>query len=417
MTVKIEVDEGYEGFQLPHQPDTMPPIIKPGKGLGKSPLGLGFAAGWALGDLLDRTFNITGLYAPMYVGGDFRMPGWTKTCSFPPCGPPWTTKWLSHTFVCTSSCSIPTSTTGKSAFHDDPFDSGNLSMASRRGATATTDYFRVKAKFSRPAGWPSGLAPQWTQAIPWEGDWPGHGTTLAEPMADPSANPNFLRDVQNGQPRPSQAAAEPAPEPVKSPEVPPHWRIWLTPDFAPKPPAKPKKGGGPPPPAPGPGTPPSPAPGPTPTPTPTPDYGTLPPGGLGPTAPPGPGVHEKKFRNYGTSVFRILGHISEASEVVDCLYKQLPVSVRRKAKQASRGLTDSAGQYGIKGADWKSVAIYDHLDKIGSAEMADFLICVSANQIEDQIIGRLSAARDRIRPRKLAKTLGRKDGWPTLRRR
>ena len=110
--------------------------------------------------------------------------------------------------------------------------------------------------------------------------------------------------------------------------------------------------------------------------------------------------------------------LSEGSEVVDCLYQQLPKDTRKKIEKdmgyhwfkvpetgkwkwvppsgsVYSGAADQFGQYGVQGAPWKLQAIYDHFDKIGEAEMQGFAKCVAINEVEDRFVGKAMAQRSK----------------------
>ena len=105
--------------------------------------------------------------------------------------------------------------------------------------------------------------------------------------------------------------------------------------------------------------------------------------------PPSPGTRERKViprgRATAIAVWRAVDRISEAAEVVDAFYDALPADVRKRWKcPANRGLADTAGQYGIDGADCKARALWHNWDKV---DVEQAIRNVVKNQIADKIIG------------------------------
>lgn len=131
------------------------------------------------------------------------------------------------------------------------------------------------------------------------------------------------------------------------------------------------------------------APSPQATSQPVPDYwiygGSRPRPGYSPSRRPPRGTKEKKTLGtaaLGVKLFRALDKISEGAEVVDAIWRAIPKDKRKK--KPGRPLLDAAGQYGIDGADWKLVQIYDNF---GSIDWDQAVRNIIANEVEDRIIG------------------------------
>lgn len=134
---------------------------------------------------------------------------------------------------------------------------------------------------------------------------------------------------------------------------------------------------------------------------------------IGRNPPVATGERERKFitrtQRVGQAIFQVLDTASEWAEVVDCIYGSLPKKTRDRWEKdrglhwvkvktpyrpggvwvktkARKGLSiwETAGQYGLDGADWKSEAIWHNLDKV---DMDASLRCMAANHVEDMIIG------------------------------
>lgn len=123
--------------------------------------------------------------------------------------------------------------------------------------------------------------------------------------------------------------------------------------------------------------------------------------------PPKAGEREKKHKKglkYLEGIFKILDDISEAAEFVDALYDSLPEDVRHEWEEKqgghwgyyngkwrwiipSRGLADTAGQYGLDGADWKGQALWHNWHKV-DPELA--MRKIIANWLQDRVIGDIS---------------------------
>lgn len=106
----------------------------------------------------------------------------------------------------------------------------------------------------------------------------------------------------------------------------------------------------------------------------------------------------------GPQLWRFLDMISEGAELVDAVYDALPKSVRKKWNEKpgcgkGRGLIDTAGQYGIDGADCKLQAIYYNADKIDLWEAVRNALL---NELSDKIVGNIM--------RKLPRNIGQADG-------
>ena len=91
---------------------------------------------------------------------------------------------------------------------------------------------------------------------------------------------------------------------------------------------------------------------------------------------------EPQFCGSWRGVFRALDKVSEASEIVDAIWRALPENAR--SPQRKRGLIDSAGQYGIDGADWKLAQIWMNIDDV---DWQQAIRNILANEVEDRIIG------------------------------
>lgn len=131
---------------------------------------------------------------------------------------------------------------------------------------------------------------------------------------------------------------------------------------------------------------------------------------LSPRSPPRRGEREPPKRISASRRFMglamaALDNVSELSEIVDAFYDALPLEVRRKVEKArgyhwakvngawrwmpprvSRQFIDSAGQYGIDGADWKAKALWDHYRSIDTEQA---LRNVINNQAQDFVYGQL----------------------------
>lgn len=109
--------------------------------------------------------------------------------------------------------------------------------------------------------------------------------------------------------------------------------------------------------------------------------------------PPKPRVKERKFRSFaarlGVAFFRILDSLSESAEVVDAFYDALPPDVKSRWSKGrdKRGFIDSAGQYGIDGADWKLQALWHNWHKVDATQAVKNIV---KNEVEDRVIGAYS---------------------------
>lgn len=109
--------------------------------------------------------------------------------------------------------------------------------------------------------------------------------------------------------------------------------------------------------------------------------------------PPGRGVKEGKVLSRSAKImigiFKALDTVSEYSELVDAFYQSLPEDVRKRWEKGRdpRGLLDSAGQYGIDGADWKLQALWYNWDKIDGPQVFKNIV---ANEYQDKILGLLN---------------------------
>lgn len=109
---------------------------------------------------------------------------------------------------------------------------------------------------------------------------------------------------------------------------------------------------------------------------------------------------EKRFM---IGLFKMLDFVSESCEIVDAMFEALPQYVQRRwkgkaqrwyekdaegsrAKEGSRGLLDSAGQYGIDGCEWKLQALYHNLTTLDPDKAFNNL---ANNIIQDFIHGKI----------------------------
>lgn len=118
-----------------------------------------------------------------------------------------------------------------------------------------------------------------------------------------------------------------------------------------------------------------------------------------PPRPPRPKPHGRR-KPYGRrreipktkgsvyAFFAALDALSEGAEVVDALFGALPEDVQKRWKRGrrTRPFIDTAGQYGIDGADWKMQAVWHNAHKVDPVE---FWRNILANQTEDKLIGSL----------------------------
>lgn len=121
---------------------------------------------------------------------------------------------------------------------------------------------------------------------------------------------------------------------------------------------------------------------------------------------------ERKVRaplHFTKKIWDVLGATSEAGEVVDCAFKNLPKAVQKKAKKAHKKKGDdfdfdSFGQYGTQGAEWKIYAVLAEFDNM---DVEGFLKCVAENQVEDEIVGRMQGAKDAWKGSNIRGTVGK----------
>lgn len=101
--------------------------------------------------------------------------------------------------------------------------------------------------------------------------------------------------------------------------------------------------------------------------------------------PPGPGEKERKgaARQAVATLARIAFAASEWVDMIDAIYEALPKKLRKtiEAKDKGRGMTPQD----------KALAIYANADQIDLNQM---VLNILANQFEDAVIGRASAATD-----------------------
>lgn len=84
--------------------------------------------------------------------------------------------------------------------------------------------------------------------------------------------------------------------------------------------------------------------------------------------------------------FNAMDALSENAEIIGAFYDALPEDVRKRWEKGrnDRQFIDSAGQYGIGGADWKLQAVYHNWHRIDPEEA---LWNVSRNLLQDQLYG------------------------------
>lgn len=129
--------------------------------------------------------------------------------------------------------------------------------------------------------------------------------------------------------------------------------------------------------------------------------------------PPPKGSKEKKFLSrsarIGIAIFKAFDRVSEAAEVVDSFFEALPQDIQDQYTKAhkKRGLADTAGQFGLGGADWKLQALYKHWDKVN---IPNALINVLFNEFEDQIIGKKAAQLQKLGVRNAQPIIDREFG-------
>jgi hypothetical protein len=113
-------------------------------------------------------------------------------------------------------------------------------------------------------------------------------------------------------------------------------------------------------------------------------------------APPEPWTKERKtgVAKFGAALARILDGVSEAAEVVDAIYRALPLDVQQR--WGCGGLDrpgDQMGQYGLEGADCKMQAIYWNYHRL---DVRQAVANILTNELEDRLYGAAAAARDDV---------------------
>lgn len=133
--------------------------------------------------------------------------------------------------------------------------------------------------------------------------------------------------------------------------------------------------------------------------------------------PPNKNEKHKKVisrsKAFALAFMKGLDTVSELAEIVDAFYEAIPKELRREYErglgfhfakvdgkwkwlppqswETSRSpYIDTAGQYGIDGADWKLPAIWKHFDQIDAVGVVEN---ITGNIVEDQLIGALNRAR------------------------
>lgn len=91
-----------------------------------------------------------------------------------------------------------------------------------------------------------------------------------------------------------------------------------------------------------------------------------------------------RSRRFMVALFHAIDQVSEAAEIVDALYDALPEDVKKRWSRDRRGLLDTAGQYGIDGADWKLQALYYNWHKV---DVEQGLKNIVKNHLADKFIG------------------------------
>lgn len=112
------------------------------------------------------------------------------------------------------------------------------------------------------------------------------------------------------------------------------------------------------------------------------------------TSPPRGRSKERKGGKWARGAFRAMDFVSEASEMLDCVYDALPKATRKAWekehkpegtwKKDGNRMIDQFGQYGISGADWKGPAIYMFYDQIDLDKM---MVCLIKNHLSDKVMG------------------------------
>ena len=102
-----------------------------------------------------------------------------------------------------------------------------------------------------------------------------------------------------------------------------------------------------------------------------------------------PRKNEKENKPKRSPMTRLLGAIdiaSEGAEVIDAVYEALPEDVKRRWSKGrnKRGLVDTAGQYGIDGADWKLQALWHNWQKLDGAAAVENIL---KNELQDKVYG------------------------------
>jgi len=107
---------------------------------------------------------------------------------------------------------------------------------------------------------------------------------------------------------------------------------------------------------------------------------------------PDRGTKERKQKTKLTTMFKILDLLSESAELVGSFYDALPEDVRKKWKcdKLKRGLLDSAGQYGISGADCKARALWHNWHRVDFEKAIRNAV---KNELQDKFLGALNRAQ------------------------
>lgn len=296
------------------------------------------------------------------------MPGYVLHCGpnqF--CGPPYVNRsWWSHggsgsPAVCTVLCSGG-SLTDPNNFQSAPGTGQMNSYLEWYYATPTIARYRVRVAYRRvaPVTSPPPLVKYWPDYAPLP------QRILNPPRVYPVLDPNVQKLVPKT-PRPPEAPAR-SPQPVPPPRA-----RWET--------------------APGTGG--------------KATY-NLPPQN---PSPPKRNERERKVKTpYGVAIFRVLDLISEGADAIGAFYDALPAATQKKWKcndqiggpNVGNFLAGPGSQYGVAGAKCKAEALWHNWNKVNIPKAIQNLI---ENEIEDRILGKAFAARDRLRPRNIRKVL------------
>jgi hypothetical protein len=114
------------------------------------------------------------------------------------------------------------------------------------------------------------------------------------------------------------------------------------------------------------------------------------------SSPPPPRTQERKtkLRQLAALLTKALDTVSEYAEIVDALYRALPADVQARWSKGRKDRPgDSAGQYGIDGADWKLQALYHNWKRLDTEAAVRNII---QNEIEDRLHGAVHKRKDKL---------------------